>query len=240
MPQACTDAVMEENLRIGHEGGHLQGQLAYTPDAGFCDGVLLVPPHPNFAGTMDNNVIEAVYRHFSATGSAVLRFNYPGIGESTPPADCHGSAFDYWRRLEDDRNFDCALRALRGALSYLQNSLQPFLNRIHVIGYSYGGLIAMLLASESPCCGSTVAVAMPWIGRYDYAALYPAAGARIFVQGKDDFACDDAVLASVWPKLQGRPLRITVDGDHFFRGRESCLARGVESAIRNHKIRNVS
>ena len=56
---------IEEQITIPSDGVRLAGVLGYPEDGVPAYSVLLCPPHPNFAGDMDNNVIAALAREFS-------------------------------------------------------------------------------------------------------------------------------------------------------------------------------
>src|SRR6202167_6837288 len=43
---------------------------------------LLLHPHPQHGGTMNNKVVYTLFRAFSRSGFAALRFNFRGVGKS--------------------------------------------------------------------------------------------------------------------------------------------------------------
>ena len=43
---------------------------------------LILHPHPQFGGTMNNQVVYALYYMFVERGFSVLRFNFRGVGRS--------------------------------------------------------------------------------------------------------------------------------------------------------------
>ena len=222
-----TDRIFAERVWIPAENGTLEGWLAYDPERTACDGVVLLSPHPNFAGTMDNNVITELSAYLSASGYAALRFNYPGIGASTIALPQGVSAFDYWDRVEKEQGFDEAIRPTKAALDFLQASLGGCLGQIHLVGYSFGGIIAMMIAGELPHISSTTAISLPWISRYTYDFLENVRCPKFFISGNNDFTFDTAIYRRVWLKVPEPKAFHLVDGDHFFRKRERELARSV-------------
>ncbi|RMD59217.1 MAG: hypothetical protein D6828_01810, partial [Nitrospirae bacterium] len=50
------------------DGESLEGVLSYPEYIGDKRGVILCPPHPHFAGNMDNNIIKSLYLCFSEKG----------------------------------------------------------------------------------------------------------------------------------------------------------------------------
>jgi alpha/beta superfamily hydrolase len=222
-----TDRVFAEHVSIPAENGTLEGWLAYDAERTTCDGVVLLSPHPNFAGTMDNNVITELSAYLSASGYAPLRFNYPGIGASTIALPQGVSAFDYWDRVEQEQRFDETIRPSMAALDFLQDSLGGCLGQIHLIGYSFGGMIAMMMAGELPHIGSATAISFPWIPRYTYDFLENVRCPKFFISGNKDFTFDTAIYHRVWLKVPAPKAFHLVDSDHFFRKRERELARSV-------------
>jgi alpha/beta superfamily hydrolase len=222
-----TDRVFAEHVSIPAEKGTLEGWLAYEAERTTCDGVVLLSPHPNFAGTMDNNVITELSAYLSASGYAALRFNYPGIGASTIALPQGVSVFDYWDKVEQEQRFDEAIRPSRTALDFLQDSLGGCLGQIHLIGYSFGGMIAMMMAGELSNIGSATAISLPWVSRYTYDFLENVRCAKFFISGDKDFTFDTAIYRRVWLKVPEPKAFHLVDGDHFFRKRERELARSV-------------
>lgn len=227
--------VLAEHVLIPAENCTLEGWLAYDPDRTACDGVVLLPPHPNFAGTMDNGVIKKLAVFLSGTGYAVLRFNYPGVGASTIPLPKGVSAFDYWDNVEKEQRFDEAVRPGTAAVRFLQDSLGEFTDQIHFIGYSYGGIIAMMMAGEMSHISSATAISMPWISRYNYDFLGNVHCQKFFISGKRDFTLDTYVYQRVWPQVAEPKVFKLVDNDHFFRNSERQLARHITDFLASQK-----
>ena len=51
---------------------------------------IILHPHPQFGGTMNNQVVYQLFYMFTKRGFAVLRFNFRGVGRSQGEFD-HGS-----------------------------------------------------------------------------------------------------------------------------------------------------
>jgi len=61
--------------------GRLEGRYYQTANAK-APIALILHPHPQFGGTMNNKVVYALYRTFSEQGFNTLRFNFRGVGRS--------------------------------------------------------------------------------------------------------------------------------------------------------------
>lgn len=229
--QASTDSpgenIFSERVSIPFGQGHLEGVLSYEAEKSRADGILLLSPHPNFAGTMDNNVIKELAAFLSTSGFIVLRFNYPGIGESSLLLPPGMSGLDYWDQVEKEQRFEEALRPSLAVLTFLEKSLGTSLNRIHLVGYSYGAMIGLMMAEQVHSISSVTAISLPWVSRYQYGFLKQVPCRKLFISGKQDFALDPAVHQHAWPHA-AEPKRLTwVDCDHFFRKRERELAEEI-------------
>jgi len=241
-PQDSIDAgtrhVFAEHVWIPADKARLEGWLAYDADGMRCDGVLLLSPHPNFAGTMDNNVIRELAAYLSTAGCAVLRFNYPGIGASTITLPEGVSAIDYWDTVEKDQRFDEAILPATGALNFLLDSLEGYIDRVHVIGYSFGGMIAMMMATTMSSVSSATAISLPWISRYNHDFLQHVTCPKCFISGKRDFTFETHVFQRIWPLVPEPKVFHSVDHDHFFRKGEEELARHILDFLAKQKQRS--
>jgi alpha/beta superfamily hydrolase len=187
----------------------------------------MLSPHPNFAGTMDNNVIKELAAFLSTSGFIVLRFNYPGMGESSLVLPPGTSALDYWDQVEKEQRFDEALRPSLTVLTFLERSLGPLLGKIHLVGYSYGAMIGLMMAEQVHTISSVTAISLPWVSRYQYDFLKQVPCRKLFITGRQDFALDPAVQQRAWPHV-AEPKRFTwMDCDHFFRKRERDLGKEI-------------
>jgi len=236
MPQqASTDPsgeeIFSERVTIPFDRGNLEGELAYEAERSRGDGILMLSPHPNFAGTMDNNVIKVLAAFLSTSGFIVLRFNYPGIGESDLSLPRGVSVLDYWDQAEKEQRFDTALDPSFAALTFFRRSLGKILGKIHLVGYSYGAMIALMMAGQQHAFSSVTAISLPWISRYDYDFLEQVRCRKLFITGTKDFALDPGVQQRAWPNV-AEPKRFTwVDGDHFFRKREEELGKMIREFL---------
>ncbi len=232
LPEEAVD-FFEEQVWIRTQSGRLEGSLIYDPEAVQQDAVMLLSPHPNFAGTMDNNVILTLSRHLGAHGFAVLRFNYPGVGASSLDSSASGSSFDHWETVEKEQRFEAAVLPSLEALSFLRNTMGAHLGRIHLAGYSFGGVIAAIMAEKVPEIQSLTAISMPWISRYGYGFLEKLTLSKVFISGDKDFAFEQAVFDRVWPGVCEPKTFCRLENDHFFRNAEVPLAQMVIEYLNN-------
>ena len=104
------------------EGRYQAGKEENSPIA------LILHPHPQFGGTMNNKVVYYLYHSFTRRGFAVLRFNFRSVGHSE-------GVFD---------NGVGELSDAAAALDWLQ-SLNKDAPTCWVAGFSFGAWIGMQL-----------------------------------------------------------------------------------------------
>lgn len=173
--------------------------------AGTPKGVAVIAhPHPLFAGTMDNKVVQTLARAFVHSGWEAIRFNFRGVGASEGAHDAgQGEALDL---LEVVRQV-----APHGPLA--------------LAGFSFGAFVtthAVAALWESGRIDKVVLVGTA-ASRFEPAPLPAAAHERTLVlHGEKD---DTVPLQSVmdWARPQTLPVTVVPDGGHFFHGQLPLL-----------------
>ena len=94
---------------------------------------IILHPHPQFGGTMNNQIAYQLFYMFARRGFAVLRFNFRGVGRSQGSFD-HGTG-----ELSDAAS----------ALDWAQ-SINPEARSCWVAGFSFGAWIGMQLLMRRP------------------------------------------------------------------------------------------
>jgi len=122
---------MPEVIFQGPEG-RLEGR--YHPQkAKDAPIAIVLHPHPQFGGTMNNRVVYNLHYAFYNMGFTVLRFNFRGVGRSQGEYD-QGQG-----ELSDAAS----------ALDYLQ-TMNPNSKHCWVAGFSFGAWIGMQLLMRRP------------------------------------------------------------------------------------------
>jgi alpha/beta superfamily hydrolase len=86
--------------------GRLEGRFHQSATNG-APIALVLHPHPQFGGTMNNKIVHHLYYAFAERGFSVLRFNFRGVGRSEGCFD-HGvgelaaaaAAFDWVQAID--------------------------------------------------------------------------------------------------------------------------------------------
>ena len=195
----------------------LEGVLHNPPAA--CGGAALVcHPHPGFGGTMDSHLVLAMCQALCQAGLAALRFNFRGVGGS----DGKAAGGD-----EEPADVLAALEWLRRETGH-----QP-----HLVGYSFGAVMALAALAQggsarSLCCvGFPAALASLTKHRLAAAREVTAGPAPVlFIAGEEDRFGDPAWMEE---NLAGAAATFQVlpGEDHFFVETADKLAERVASFI---------
>src|SRR6266446_3729921 len=125
---------------------------------------LVLHPHPQHGGTMNNKVVYTLYQCFVRRGFSTLRFNFRGVGRSQ-------GSFD---RGEGE------LSDAASALDWLQ-TYNPNAQFCWIAGFSFGAWIGMQLLMRRPEIESFIAVAPP-ANIYDFTFLAPCPSSGLVLQ----------------------------------------------------------
>jgi alpha/beta superfamily hydrolase len=164
---------------------------------------LILHPHPQFGGTMNNPIVYNLYYAFTERGFSVLRFNFRGVGRSQGYFD-NGPG-----ELADAA---CALDWVQ-----LQN---PDSRSCWIAGVSFGTWISMQLLMRRPEIDGFICVAPP-ANLYDFTFLAPCPSSGLLISGEKDKVVPHASVAelSVKTKTQkGIKIDHTIisGANHFF------------------------
>ena len=130
--------------------GRLEGRYHHS-SADDAPIALILHPHPQQGGTMNNRVVFDVYQTFVRRGFSTLRFNFRGVGRS------QGEYDEGMGELSDAAT----------ALDWLQ-SQNPDAAQCWISGFSFGAWICMQLLMRRPEIDSFIALAPP-ANKYDFA-----------------------------------------------------------------------
>lgn len=197
--------------------GRLEGRYHHgkSPNAPIA---LLLHPHPQHGGTMNNKVVYGLYHSFVRRGYSTLRFNFRGVGRSQGKFD----------------NGQGELSDAASALDWMQ-TYNPNASACWVAGFSFGAWIGMQLLMRRPEIDGFVSVAPP-ANIYDFSFLAPCPSSGLIVHGSADELVPEASVAKLATKLSAqRNIRVryrTVDGaNHFFGSHIEPLTEVVESYL---------
>ena len=190
--------------------GRLEGryQHAKRDDAPVA---LILHPHPQHGGTMNNKVVYSLYHSFSRRGFSTLRFNFRGVGRSQ-------GSFD-----RGEGELSDAASALDWLQSFNENASQCW-----IAGFSFGAWIGMQLLMRRPEISGFISVSPP-ANMFDFSFLAPCPSSGLIVQGSDDDLVPESATAKLVEKLSSQrgieiDYKILKGANHFYQGRLDDLS----------------
>jgi len=217
---------MPEVIINGPEG-RLEGRYHHSKDQN-APIALLLHPHPQHGGTMNNKVVYTLYQGFVRRGFSALRFNFRGVGRSQGQFD----------RGEGE------LSDAASALDWLQ-TYNPNATACWIAGFSFGAWIGMQLLMRRPEIDAFISVAPP-ANMFDFSFLAPCPASGLIVLGdRDQLVPQEAVQKLVNKLMHQRDIqiahRLVPGADHFFQNQLEPLAAAVDEYIGvNHRPRAVA
>lgn len=157
----------EEPITLVADGLKLEGAIRVPREP--MRVAVVLHPHPQFGGDMDNHVVRALCAALAADGAATLRFNFRGTGGSEGAHD---------RGAGETRDAASALEALRARCSGVP---------VVLAGYSFGAQVAASVAAAGDDVDALILVSPPLA----YATLpqFPAGLRVLAVAGDADPVC---------------------------------------------------
>lgn len=189
------------------------------PDAagGPWPGVVLCHPHPQYGGSMNNNVVLALALGLVEAGFVTLRFNFRGVGESEGE---HG---------QGETEFEEVLAALD-----LIKAWPDTHGKTGIVGYSFGS--GILLRHRPPAeAADAVALVSPALRYFGESALKASGKPVIVCCGDRDQLVEAERLTEELQTFAAPPESRIFDGvDHFWYGQEGRLVPEVARFFTEH------
>ena len=189
--------------------GRIEGRFS-PPPRPRAPVALILHPHPQGGGTMNDRITQAMYKSFVARGFAVLRFNFRGVGRS-------------------QGTFDNGIGELSDAASALDwvQSIHPEAQTTWVAGFSFGAWIGMQLLMRRPEIRGFISIGAP-ANMYDFSFLAPCPASGLIINGSADRVAPPKDTEGLVGKLrEQKGITISHDviegADHFFRDDEAHM-----------------
>ncbi len=205
------------DIIINGPEGRLEGRYHHSKENN-APIALLLHPHPQHGGTMNNKVVYTLYHAFVRRGFSALRFNFRGVGRSQ-------GTFD---RGEGE------LSDAAAALDWLQ-TYNPNASACWIGGFSFGAWIGMQLLMRRPEIDGFISVAPP-ANLFDFSFLAPCPASGLIIVGdRDQLVPQEPVQKLVHKLMHQRDIqiehRVIAGADHFFAGQLDELNAIVEEYV---------
>lgn len=207
---------MPEIIFNGPEG-RLEGRYVHSKTEN-APIVLLLHPHPQGGGTMNNKVVYNLFNAFTQLGFSALRFNFRGVGRSQ-------GRFD---------NGIGELADAAAALDWVQSHNADAAG-CWIAGFSFGAWIGMQLLMRRPEIEGFISVAPP-ANLYDFTFLAPCPTSGLIVHGDADELVPLDSVKTLGTKLSSQRditvKHVTISGaNHFFQDRLEEMTTTVSEYV---------
>ena len=199
--------------------GRLEAKYYKNPKFGSPVAIVL-HPHPQYGGTMNNRIVYETYNCFYKNKFSVIRINFRGVEKSE-------GTFD---------NGQGELSDAAAALDWIERE-NPEYNQCWVSGFSFGALICMQLIMRRPEVNKFIAIS-PQPNLYDFTFLSPCPISGLVVYGKNDELVQlDSILNLKKRLSMQKNINVKFDpianANHFYKGKEKDLSVLLENYIRD-------
>ena len=198
------------------EGKYFQAADPKAPIA------VVMHPHPQHGGTMNNKVTYRIFESFARCGFSVLRFNFRGVGNSE-------GLFD---------NGVGEINDASAALDWL-HAQHPHAKQIWVAGFSFGSYVMLQLLMRRPDIHRFIAVSTP-AGSYDHSFFSPCPTSGMFLVGTgDEITPYEDIEAMLKKTARQKEIKLhysKVEGaDHFYTSHQDELSKRLCQYIISNK-----
>ena len=180
---------------------------------------LVLQPHPQYGGTMNNRIVYETYNCFYKNKFSVIRINFRGVEKSD-------GVFD---------NGQGELSDAAAALDWIEKE-NPGYSQCWVSGFSFGALICMQLIMRRPEVNKFISIS-PQPNVYDFTFLAPCPISGMVAYGKNDELVQFESILNLKKRLS---LQKNIDikfepiigANHFYKGKEKELASSIDKYIK--------
>ena len=180
---------------------------------------LVLQPHPQYGGTMNNRVVYESYNIFYRMGFSVIRINFRGVEKSD-------GVFD---------NGQGELSDAAAALDWIEKE-NPGYSQCWISGFSFGALICMQLIMRRPEVNKFISIS-PQPNVYDFTFLAPCPISGLIIYGKNDELVQIDSILNLKKRLNiQKNINVKFDpipnANHFYKGKEKELANSIQQYIK--------
>jgi len=199
--------------------GRIQGKF-YKSKKKDAQIALVLQPHPEYGGTMNNKIVYETFNVFVNNDFSVLRINFRGVGKSD-------GTFD---------NGQGELSDAAAALDWLEKESIDY-SQCWISGFSFGSLICMQLLMRRPEINRFIAIS-PQPNVYDFSFLAPCPSSGLVAYGEnDELVSKDYTLALKKRLEQQKGINVKFtkveNANHFFKNKEKELKEILDNYIKD-------
>ena len=205
-----------QEIFIPGPAGRLEG-IYYKSKKKGAPIVLILHPHPQFGGTMNNKIVLTIFKAFAMNNFSVLRFNFRGVGLSD-------SIFD---------NGQGELSDAAAALDWIEKENIDN-SQCWISGFSFGSLISAQLLMRRPEINRFILLS-PQPNVYDFSFLSPCPTSGLVIYGEKDELVSKEYIDLFDKRIKNQkgisvPFK-KINANHFFSNKENELILILNSYI---------
>ena len=211
--------IENKEIFIPGPSGRIQAKYIKNKQAG-APIALVLQPHPQYGGTMNNRIVYETYNCFYKNRFSVIRINFRGVEKSD-------GIFD---------NGQGELSDAAAALDWIEKE-NPDYSQCWVSGFSFGSLICMQLIMRRPEVNRFISIS-PQPNVYDFTFLAPCPISGLVIYGKnDELVPEDSILAlkkrlSIQKNIDVK-FDLIQNSNHFYKGKEKELTALINRYIKS-------
>ena len=211
--------IKNREVFIPGPSGRIQAKYFKSKDFG-APVALVLSPHPQYGGTMNNRIVYESYNCFYKNGFSVIRINFRGVEKSD-------GIFD---------NGQGELSDAAAALDWIEKE-NPDYSQCWVSGFSFGSLICMQLIMRRPEVNRFISIS-PQPNVYDFTFLAPCPISGLVIYGKnDELVPEDSILTLKKRLSNQKNIDVKFDliqnANHFYKGKEKELTALINRYIKS-------
>ena len=210
--------IKNSEIFIPGSSGRIQAKYSKNKQLG-APVALVLSPHPQYGGTMNNKIVYETYNCFYKNKFSVIRINFRGVEKSE-------GTFD---------NGQGELSDAAAALDWIEKE-NPGYSQCWVSGFSFGALICMQLIMRRPEVNKFIAIS-PQPNLYDFTFLAPCPISGLIMYGKNDELVQVDSTLNLKKRLNmQKNINVKFDSipnaNHFYKGKEKELANSIQQYIK--------
>ena len=211
--------VKNKEIFIPGSSGRIQAKYFKSKQRG-APVALVLQPHPQYGGTMNNRIVYEAYNCFYKNGFSVIRINFRGVEKSD-------GIFD---------NGQGELSDAAAALDWLEKE-NPGYSQCWVSGFSFGALICMQLIMRRPEVNKFITIS-PQPNLYDFSFLSPCPISGIVIYGKNDELVHVDHILNLKKRLSmQKNIEVKFESinnaNHFYKNKEKELTSVIDRYIKD-------
>ena len=180
---------------------------------------LVLHPHPQYGGTMNNKVVVDTFQTFVDNNFSVCRVNFRGVGKSD-------GVFD---------NGQGELSDAAAALDWIERQNLDY-SQCWVSGFSFGSLICMQLIMRRPEVNNFIAVS-PQPNVYDFSFLAPCPTSGQVIYSENDELVTKESIDELDKRIKSQKGVEVIfskikNSNHFFKNKEKELIVEIEKYLK--------